>query len=496
VISRRLLSRVAADAGRSSACQTLVALALALATILLSPGRSDSAATSPVFLLIKAGALIDGTGNPVMRHAWVLVEGDRIARVGAAGSFPKPPGALVVNARRDTLLPGLIDAHVHLGASGVVGYTYLRPQPQGEKLFLRNLTSELLGGVTQVRDLHMPVSLGRRLANEVRVQPTLGARLIYSGPILTSPGGYGAPYAIPVGTAAEASERVEELAGEGAAVIKIAVTSRSLGTPPIPRMTAEVAQAIVEAAHRRGLPVSAHVAGATPEDLRVAVEAGVDSLEHMPGTWDPTSPPDTLYTTSGLLPEILARHITIVPTLSVEMGEDFGPTVGYLSEDPSLLLKLTPLQRRTLAGNLEDFRHNPRRQAIAEAGKRRMKIYLEEVRRLHEAGVPLAAGSDAGNGLTFHGNLHTEIELLGQAGLSPQRAIRAATEEAARLLGILDVAGTVEAGKRADLLLVRGDPLEDLKVLRRADRVVIAGNIIEVAKLVRRALKEEKRSKR
>jgi len=179
-----------------------------------------------------------------------------------------------------------------------------------------------------------------------------------------------------------------------------------------------------------------------------------------------------------------------VPTLSAEVGETYGPETRAWSDDPSLRLRLTPMQRRTLAMNLEDFAHNPKRQTVAEAGRKRMEILLEEVGRLHAGGVLLAAGSDAGSGFVFHGNLYTEIELLNQGGLSPLESIRCATQESARLLGVLQDQGTVEIGKRADLLLVDGDPLKDLRVLRAVDRVVIAGKVVEVKRLVKQVAKE------
>jgi hypothetical protein len=315
-------------------------LLILFATLPASPTFSE-----PPPVLIKGGTLVDGTGNPPIPHAWILLEGGRIKSIGKAGDSPIPRGAKVVDARGETILPGLIDAHVHLGTSGVVGFAFSRPQSPAEEVFRRSLRSELLGGVTQVRDLHMSLAIGQRLTKQLDQEPTLGARLIYAGLMMTAPGGYGAPYAIQVASPKEGRLRVEESALAGARVIKIAVTSRTLGKAAIPSMTPEVIGAIVEAAHARGLPVAAHVAGATAADLKNAVSAGVDSLEHMPGSWDPLGVPDTLYTTSGLVPEILARHITIVPTLSVEVGESYGPMMSELSEDPSLRLRLTPMQR-------------------------------------------------------------------------------------------------------------------------------------------------------
>jgi len=365
-----------------------------------------------------------------LRKAWVLIQGGSIVAVGKPGSFPVPSQAAVLRAPGCTLLPGLIDAHVHLVASGIVGYTFLRPQPRGHEVFLRNLRAELLGGVTLVRDLHMSISIAHRLEESLREDPTSGARFIYAGPVLTVLGGYRTGFDAPIANAAEGRQWVEQLAREGARVIKVAVTSRGLGRVGasfIP-MDAEVLQAIVDESHRRGLPVAAHVAGATADDLRKAVEAGVDSLEHMPGESGPLDKPDIFYSTSGLLPDIMRKGITIVPTLSVVAGEDFGATLADLLDDPLLLLKLNPDQREILRENRGDFARSPDRQAIASAGKQRMALYLDEVRRLHQAGARLGAGSDAGSGMTFHGNLFTEIQYLHEAGLTAQEAIQTATQ--------------------------------------------------------------------
>ena len=434
---------------------------------------------------IRGGTLIDGTGRTPILRARILLRGARILKVGPAGTFPKPSRAKFVRAGGMTILPGLIDAHVHLLESGILSDTFLRPQPFGEEVFLRNLRAELLGGVTLVRDLHIPVIVARRLAAAVRKDPTRGARLIYAGPLLSSPGGYLASYTTTVETPDEGRRRVAELVAEGAEVVKIAVTSRQFGGPPLRPMPADVVRAIVEEAHAHGLPVAAHVSGATVEDLRVAIEADVDSLEHMPGTSVPTGPPDTFYTSSGLVPEILARGITIVPTLSVEAGQDFGPTIPGLTDDPALKLILSPFQRRILERNLEDFRENGERQAIASAGRERMRLFLEEVGKLHKAGVKLGVGSDAGNGFTFHGNVYTEIAYLNQAGLSPLEAIGAATRTNAELLRVSQQLGTVEEGKLADLLIVRGDPLRDLLALHRVEKVFVGGKSVDVRRLLR-----------
>src|SRR6185436_6848391 len=165
---------------------SLARLALGL-LVLVTPILPNCSLADSSSLLIKGGTLIDGTGHPPLPHAWILLEGDRIKAIGKPGSFPVPRGSNILQARGETILPGLIDAHVHLATSGAVSSAFPRPQSNAEEVFRRSLRSELLGGVTQVRDLHMPLEVGRRLAKQLQREPTLGARLIYAGPMLTAP---------------------------------------------------------------------------------------------------------------------------------------------------------------------------------------------------------------------------------------------------------------------------------------------------------------------
>jgi imidazolonepropionase-like amidohydrolase len=125
-----------------------------------------------------------------------------------------------------------------------------------------------------------------------------------------------------------------------------------------------------------------------------------------------------------------------------------------------------------------------------------LELYLQEIRKLHAAGVRIGVGTDAGNGLTFHGNVFTEMEYLAEAALTPMEAIEAATRGNAELLRAQGETGTIEPGKRADLLLVRGDPLQNLEALRQVDRVILAGHVVEVRAILKDAIREEKRAKR
>jgi imidazolonepropionase-like amidohydrolase len=243
---------------------------------------------APPALAVVGAAVLDGTGGPPLAGHTVVTAGGLIRRVGPSAEVVPPPGALVVDGTGATLLPGFVDAHVHLGFSSA--------------------GRVLAGGVTTVRDLGWPprrlAALRRRAAD-----PRRSPRLLAAGQLLTVPGGYPtrAPWA-PPGTArpvagvAEAVAAVAELAEAGAAVIKVALDDR-VG----PTLPAAVLAAVVEAAAERGLGVTAHVG--TAAEAAKALAAGVGELAHWP--FDPAGLP-------GVLIDALAETVVAVPTLHVD----------------------------------------------------------------------------------------------------------------------------------------------------------------------------------
>jgi imidazolonepropionase-like amidohydrolase len=242
----------------------------------------------PPPLAVVGVAVFDGGGGAPVAGRTVVAAGGVIERVGPAGEVVPPPGALVVDGAGATLLPGLVDAHVHLGF-----------YPPGRVL---------AGGVTTVRDLGWPEE---RLAALRRgaADPAASPRLLVAGQLLTVPGGYPtrAPWA-PPGTArpvagvAEAVEAVASLAGAGAAVIKVALDDR-VG----PTLPAAVLAAVVKAAGGHGLGVTAHVGSAA--EAAKALAAGVGELAHWP--FDPGELPDALV-------DALAESVVAVPTLHID----------------------------------------------------------------------------------------------------------------------------------------------------------------------------------
>jgi imidazolonepropionase-like amidohydrolase len=359
------------------------------------PGSPASEAASPPVLAVVGVAVFDGGGGPPVPDRTVVAAGGLIQRIGPATATGPPGGAVVVDGTGATLLPGFVDAHVHLD--------FYSP------------AQVLAGGVTTVRDLGWPAGRLAALSARAAAPGAASPRLLAAGQIVTVPGGYPtrarwAPpgTARPVDGAAEAVAAVAELAETGAAVIKVALDDRVGPTLPAP-----VLAAIVRAAGERGLGVTAHVG--TAAEAVTALAAGVGELAHWP--FDHSPLPDPLV-------DALAESVVAVPTLHI---------------DPS------PARR---------------------AG----------VRRFVARGGRVVYGTDLGNQGPPPAVDVEELRLLVEAGLRPVQALAAATSLAADHLGLAGT-GRVAPGARADLLLVDGDPLDDLAALSRVRLVTRDGRV-------------------
>ena len=365
--------------------------------------------------------LVDGTGGPAQDGMTVVTDGGRITAIGDA---PPPAEAETVDLGGRTLMPGLIDAHVHLSSLD----RSLGPElhPFGLVQAARHL---LDGGVTTVRDAG---SYGRslfdlRTAIERGVVP--GPRLVLSGQIVaaSSPGGRAFPgmYREADGPD-EMRKAVREQIRQGADFIKImstgALTVAEEDVRPT-QITREEIDAIVEETHRLGFRIASHAEGS--DGIRLSVEAGVDTIEHG----------EMGFEVPDVLDAMAERGIILVPTLCVfdAVARPDGPFLLWMRERAE---RLRDASRKTMAA------------AIG-------------------AGVELAMGADAGP----HGENARELVLMVEAGMSASDGIVAATSTAARACGLQDEIGTVEIGKRADLLVVDGDPLADVKIVADRSRI-------------------------
>ncbi len=381
--------------------------------------------------------VIDGTGRPVINNATVLVNGSRIEAVGPRGSVALPPGALVTDLSGMTLLPGLIDCHDHLASKG-----YDLPSRWGlqEPVSLQHLRTAkvleqtLAAGYTCVRDAG-GLDAGFKQAVDEGLYP--GPRLVVSVSIISPTGGIGDRVSasghshsfpedprLPSGVANGVDAvraKVREMARVGADVIKFATTggasSRQGHGPKDIAFGADEVRALVQEARALGRKTMCHALGGP--GLRMCIEAGVNSVEH--GCYLAEDP--------DLARMMAGQGIFLVPTFEVY---EFHATVSA-----------------------------PHMQARARALQ---EIHQASVHQALAAGVKVVAGTDAGG--FVHGDNSRELELMVERGMTPMQAIQAATGWAAECVGLDGEIGTVQAGKLADLLVVAGDPLRDIGVLR------------------------------
>lgn len=374
------------------------------------------------------------TGNRAIERANVVVEDGRITRVGRGRG---PRDLPVIDGVGHTLLPGLIDAHAHVLSEG-------------------HMRNALRFGVTTQLDMFTRVEFmqAQRARRESNAATDL-ADLFSAGAPVTSPNGLGTQFGIPFPTLAapqDARAFVSARLEEGSDYIKV-IYEPSVGI--FTTISRETLRAVVEAAHAESTLAVVHISSI--EGARHAVEAGADGLAHFFGDQA---------IDDALVAEIARRGVFVTPTLTIfaELSGD-GVRPG-LVVDARLTPYLTIGQRAALTEPAV-AENDPMAPYLARF---QVSNALENVRRLRAAGVRILAGDDAPN-LGAHGvSMHGELVLLTRAGLSPAEALRAATLAPAEAFGLHD-RGRVEVGARADLVLVHGNPLEDITATRAIVRV-------------------------
>jgi imidazolonepropionase-like amidohydrolase/ABC-type multidrug transport system permease subunit len=426
-------------------------------------------------LVLRGATVLDGLGGRIT-NARVVIRDHRIADVSLdEDRVPLPDGARVEELRGRFLIPGLFDSHVHWGGSGGVGGSPIEQTPDR---MTHDLRAALAAGVTSVVSLTDNIDEMRTLANDAAAGHRAVPRTFYAGPSLTAKGGHPTEmFSFLPGLAELLTRQIEtpdaaraaiaELDRQRVDLIKL-VLEPGFSDSPLPRMKEDVFRAAMNEAKARRLRTTVHVG--TDEDVRLAIDAGANGIEH---------------TARGMRDETIAmmaaKKITFTPTLVVldwawkrdaVRGNDAD--VRRLAMPEIMKTFLDP--HSPLAPMLGDGEMAARMQA-AFAGS------MQQVATAIRAGVPIIAGSDAGNPVTFEGiSLVRELELLAQAGMPLADVLKSATSRAADRLGQASL-GRISAGAVADLVVLDADPTESAAAYRGVAAVYLGGRKLDIKAL-------------
>jgi imidazolonepropionase-like amidohydrolase len=440
-------------------------------------------------LWIQNARLIDGTGALPRSNVSILIEDGRISAIGENTAPSETPQ---LDAQGHTVLPGLIDAHVHLSMVPGSGQRE-DPEALSEELHRQHLRAYLACGVTTVLDTGITIEAGLRIRDWLAAGAP-GPRVLMLAPFLAPPGGYGTRpegrFVFPsAATPEEVKARLDESADLPSAGVKVPIEFGFGPTKIWPIHPPEMREAIVRMAGERGLPVYVH--GFSEEEQSIGLDMGAHALVH--AGFSERAPSnefvDRLAATNTYVITTLAIYDSLLVPYHPERLEE--PLVRLTVPEVELATARDPESGRFLARTamgfflppwVPEFLHGLAARLLWTEDRTRGSLgnMQQAVKRFRDAGVPIVAGSDSGNWpilpYEFHGpTTLREIELLGEAGLSPQEAIQAATRVAAEMLGLAEEIGTVEVGKRADLVIVREDPLDDLRALRTVRYTVVDG---------------------
>jgi len=386
--------------------RSLFILGLVFLVPFLSACEKKEEKQSAASIALTNGTIIDGLGGTTIANGVLVIRQDKIEAVGPRGVVSIPAGSRVIDIRGGTVLPGVINAHVHIHNNMALLKDWAR------------------AGVTTVRDVGGPENYSGAAENN---RDPYSARLVTSGPMVSVPGGYpsvpwGGTNMVAVISPEDAYQKVNQLLDKGADIIKIAVEHGAVFGLDIPSLTTEEISSIVRAAHERGKPVSVHLLASA--DLALSLESEVDDIAHM--VVDDLPDP--------LIAKMVARETYWEPTLELwhNVGNDFGPRAIQ---------------------NLAKF--------VRAGGKIALGTDFGGYNKPFELGMPIK-----------------EMQWLREAGMTNGQIIVSATRNAAHVCNLDGQLGTLEPGKIADILVVKGGPLVDISILGNPLLVIRNGVII------------------
>lgn len=393
--------------------------------------------------VIKGTNLIDGTGSNPIKDAVVIVDKDKITAVGSAKDIQLESGEQVevIDASGKTIMPGLIDAHAHILVNEALAHsrqlTLAYTDEQLLMVGIRNTQLHLKGGITTLRECGGRDCLSLVIRDAINDNVITGPRMICAGPVITATGGHWWWNGVEADSAEEVRKIARTLLKRGVDFIKIMGTG-GFGSPgsnvAASQYQVEAYRAAVEDAHRLGTHVAVHVHAV--EAIRLATEAGVDTLEHVS-----FSTPEGIGYNEALVDQIAKKGIY----MSLAFPTYWYPVNPSTHEDPEIRIR-------------REARH-------------------DVIRRLFTSGAKVVASSDSTDASINHLSMLLEF-LVERLGIPTLKVIHSATGLAAEAIGCHKEVGTLEPGKKADIMIVDGDLLSDITALQRVDSVLKDGEIV------------------
>ena len=422
-----------------------MAAALAVGAALCAP-MSAGAQQAAKIVAIKAGRMVDVTTATVKTNQVILIEGERIKSVGPAASTPIPAGAATIDLGNATVMPGLIDTHVHLASDPSIPYAerFLISVPRQGMIAAANARRTLLAGVTSVRNLGAGRYTDVALRQSIGRGEVMGPRIFAAGAMLSMTGGHGDQNAFAshydmkgegvVDGVEQARQAVREHVKYGVDIVKFATTGGVFSANTAPGMahfTQEEANVIVETAHALGKTVAVHAHGAG--GVKMAIRAGADSVEHA----------------SLMDDEAIAMAVKSQVVLSMDIyNTDYTQAEGRKNGVPE-----ENIQKDKDIGDIQ----------------------RENFRKAVKAGAKMSFGTDAG--VYPHGDNAKHLAIMVRYGMTPMQAIVAATKTGAELVKKSSDLGAIAPGRYADIIAVSGDPTADIALMQKMGFVMKGGQV-------------------
>ena len=396
-------------------------------------------------IALTGARLIDGTGRVPVEQSTLIIRSGRIEVVGTAAAVTVPAGATRIDLSGKTVIPGIINAHAHVNADAA------SQRPVREQLVAQLRLYADYGVTTAVVLGSGPADVQDALAlRDEQGQGVIDRARVYVA----------APSIRMAATADEARQAVNRSADMKVDIIKIHINGNAND------MTPAVYGALIEQAHTRGLRVAAHLFYA--KDARGLLKAGVDVFAHSVRDQD---------IDAQMLAELKERNVGYIPTLTRDLSVFVYESTPAFFSDPFFTRHAADYGADMKRLNDPALKAKTRSDTQAQSIKKALEQASRNVKILADAGAPIAMGTDSGAGDgRWQGYFeHVELELMVKAGLTPMQALVAATGGAARVMKLDEQLGTLEPGKRADLVVLRGNPLSDIRNTRQLDAVWIAG---------------------